>query len=98
MLTNKDPHVSPLGHITTPSSFEANFMDFDDPNLDIIGSFEDFMPPPIASFGDESVDEVNLSTLMTRGEYHALNKKLDSLLFHTRTFSTTNFENVLSSH
>lgn len=47
---------------------------------------------------DASEDYVDPNSLMTHGEYHILNKKLDTLLCCTRTCSTINFENMVTTY
>lgn len=56
------------------------------------------MPPPVDYFEEESTEDVDSSVMITYKEYHILNKKLDNLLTHTNTFSTTNFDNLITTH
>lgn len=73
-------------------------MEFNDPTIDVIGSFEDFMPPHVDSFEEESIDNVDSSIPITRKEHHLLNEKVDSLLAQTNTFSIMNFKNMVNTH
>ncbi|CAI9275375.1 unnamed protein product [Lactuca saligna] len=55
------------------------------------------LPSTSFIFDDESEDNVDPFTPMTHGEYRILNKKLNHLLRYAGTFSTTNFENSVTS-
>lgn len=71
---------------------DANFIVSDEP-----GSLDDFSIPDF-NFRIESDDDVDLSTLIIRGEFCELNKKMDQILKHTNTFSITNWENMVLIH
>lgn len=58
---------------------------------------EDFSNPNF-NFQVESDDEVGLSASISHGEFHELNKKIDQILLHTNSFSTTNWQNMVTSH
>lgn len=60
---------------------------------------EPYVSTPMATFFAEDNDvDGTTNDLMTCQDYHVLNKKLDYLLRHARTLSTSNFENVVTLH
>lgn len=85
-----EPTYTSVPHVSL--SFDEDFIIGEEPK-----PLEDFSIPNFR-FRVDSDDEENLSSPMTRGEFRELKNKMDQILKHTSTFSTTNWENMVISH